>query len=169
VLDKGPSRGIEASVRLFPTTLLILALVACTSIPPSRDFSTQVLAPLADELADARVERVKKAVTTGQIPFTELGSLLGPHGASVEGGSDVLNKNSLSKQVAAIEARRGPLKAEILALIEQRVKRTETGLAVCVEGKERRYDYSGGQFVRVADGPGPCERTKLRTTFEIPP
>lgn len=156
-------------MRLVRTTLLASALAACSSTPGLRDFSSQVLTPLADQLADARVERVKKAVTTGQTPFAELRALVDPKDAQAGTVPGTLKSDSISAQVAAIEARRGPLRAEILAVLERRVTRTETGFAVCAEGIERRYDYSGSRFVRLEDGPGPCERTKLRTTIDIPP
>jgi hypothetical protein len=73
------------------------------------------------------------------------------------------NQEAIQKYNAEIDARREPLKKEVLALFIRRAKSVGDQYSVCVEGAERRYGVKENAFVRLADGPGPCEKTVIST------
>ena len=73
------------------------------------------------------------------------------------------NQEAILKYNAEIAARREPLKKEVLALFIRRTKSVGDQYSVCVEGAERRYGVKENAFVRLADGPGPCEKTVIST------
>lgn len=135
-----------------------------TSSPPIGEFFDQVLDPLAAKIANERIEQAQAELKSGQIS-TGLAGLLGlapPYGP-IAGGLIALNNANVDAQATALDARRLPLKNELLKLFESRAKATTDGYAVCVEGVERRYRVQDGKFLRGENGPGPCETVQVVT------
>lgn len=143
-------------------TLVLAGCASASPIPPVGVFSDQVLDPLSTKLAN---ERIDAALGQVQSPtgLSAVLAFLGPKGALLGGGLDWWSQASAQERRAEIEARRLPLKKEILGLLESRVRPTSDGYAVCVEGTERRYSLAAGAFQREANGPGPCETVEVRT------
>lgn len=73
------------------------------------------------------------------------------------------NQEAIEKYNAEIDARRPPLKKDLLALFTRRARVVGDQYSVCVDGEERRYGVKENGFIRLADGPGPCEKTLIST------
>jgi hypothetical protein len=138
-------------------------------------FVDQVLDPLAGQIADEWAEESKAEYaanhpTSLQKPST--GSTGG--GASGAGPGGMLsgflggivaasNQEAIQRFNAEVDARRQPLKNDLLALFTRRTRTVENQYSVCVDGVERRYGVKDNGFFRLPDGPGPCERTVIST------
>ena len=133
---------------------------------PFGEFVGQVLDPLAGTLADERIEQAQVELKSGELSVSLLSLLgidFGPEGSVVGGGLATLNDASIEQQSAYLDTRRHPLKKEILSLLTQRTKIQGDQYHVCVNGAERRYGVQEGKFIRLTDGPGPCEAVLLST------
>ena len=73
------------------------------------------------------------------------------------------NQEAIQKYNAEIDARRQPVKKELLALFTRRARIVEDQYSVCVDGAERSYGIKDNGFIRLEDGPGPCEKTVIST------
>ncbi len=73
------------------------------------------------------------------------------------------NQEAIQKYNAEIDARRQPVKKDLLALFTRRARSVGDQYSVCVDGAERRYCVKENAFVRLPDGPGPCEKTVIST------
>ena len=73
------------------------------------------------------------------------------------------NQEAIQKYNAEIDARRQPVKKDLLALFTRRARSVGDQYSVCVDGAERDYGVKENAFVRLADGPGPCEKTVIST------
>ena len=128
------------------------------------EFIEQVLDPLASQFVDEWAE-ASKAEYAAQHPTA------GPGGGMASGmmgkyvGKYVFpaNQEAIQKHNAEIDARREPLKKEVLALFIRRAKSVGDQYSVCVEGAERRYGVESNGFIRLEDGPGPCEKILIST------
>lgn len=172
---------------LVPALSGFLVCASCVSAPltpalPIGEFIDQVLDPLAEKLANERVDRFKREFV-GTLPGPSLDSRIGatvgaglgllgfgfgaPAGSAVGGLLGQLSEGSHQQKLdqlnALAEARRGPLKKELLDLFIKRATAHADKYAVCVEGIERVYGISAGKFQREANGPGPCDVTPVQT------
>jgi len=151
---------------------LLLLCSACSTIQtgpalPVGEFYDHVLEPLAVKAAAERIDQAKAHVTAGKFS-PELAAILGTFlapgtGSAVGAGVASLANSSLDKKVALIETRRLPLQRELLELYIGRTKAVGSDYRVCVDGAERVYTVQDGRFVRLANGPGPCEVTNLQS------
>ena len=130
---------------------------------PMEEFINQVLDPLATQIVDEWFEE-SKAEYAAQHPTAGSGGMMGKY---VGKYVFIPNQEAIQKYNAEIDARREPVKKEVLALFIPRAKSVGDQYSVCVEGAERRYGVKDNGFIRVADGPGPCEKT-LISTKEVP-
>lgn len=148
---------------------LFLASCASTLSRPSLpvgEFYDQVLDPLAEKIANERVNHELSTMQSSAASLGTIGSLVNLPIAILGAGLDFLRQSSAQDKRAALEARRLPLKKELLSLFESRTKETADGYSVCVEGIERRYSVKHERFVREANGSGPCESAVIYT---LPP
>lgn len=141
---------------------------ACTlssppSILPIGEFIDQVLNPLSDTLASDYLDKAKADLRHTRTPDPLSGSVLGLLDAASGGLASTANRADIERSLMYLESRRLPLKRELLDLFTQRTREAEGIYAVCVEGKERRYDGRGTRFLRLVDGPGPCDMTPLQS------
>jgi len=159
----------------YPLIFVLLG-ASCATAPtspsapalPMEEFINQVLDPLATQIVDEWFEE-------GKAEYAAKHSTAGSGGGMASGmmgkyvGAYVIpeNQEAIQKYNAEIDARRDPVKKEILALFIRRAKSVGDQYSVCVEGAERRYGVKDNGFIRVADGPGPCEKT-LISTKEVP-
>jgi hypothetical protein len=153
----------------WPAYSLIFVLLgaSCATAPtspsapalPREEFINQVLDPLAAQIVDEWVES-SKAEYAAQHPTAGSGGMMGKYV-----GKYVFtpNQEAIQKYNAEIDARREPLKKEVLALFIRRAKSVGDQYSVCVEGAERRYGVKDKGFIRLEDGPGPCEKTLITT------
>lgn len=159
---------------LVALSVLGLFCASCATAPslppapalPFGEFVDQVLDPLAGTLADERIQQAQVELKSGTLSvslLSLLGLVFGPQGSVVGSGLATLNDASIEQQSAHLDTRRHPLKKEILSLLTQRTKTQGDHYSVCVEGAERRYGVQEGKFVRLIDGPGPCETVVLST------
>ncbi len=142
---------------------------------PMGEFIDQVLDPLAGQIVDEWAEESKAAYaadhpTSMQNPSTGSagGVASGPGPGGMMGGFigafvAVANQEAIEKYNAEIDARRQPVKKDLLDLFTRRTKSVGDQYSVCVDGEERRYGVKENGFVRLADGPGPCEKTVIST------
>ncbi len=112
-------------------TCLFLFLSSCaiqstlTPSLPLGEFIDQVLEPLAEKLANERIDADKATLQTKNISpqfATFLGALFSPAGAAVGGGLATLHNDSNEQKAAQLESYRLPLKNEILALLTKRTQ-----------------------------------------------
>jgi hypothetical protein len=152
--------------------ILGLLLTSCTTIPPSPalpfgEFIDQVLDPLAGKHAVELIQHEQAKLKAGQISpdlASFIGSLIHPGAGTVIGaGLAAFNNSSIEQQSAQLDTLQYPLKKEVLALLTKRAKAEGDQYSVCLEGTERRYGVQHEKFVRLADGPGLCETTQLKT------
>lgn len=172
-VDRINSHRIGFLMRWLAYSLIFVLLGAsCAAVPtsatapalPREEFINQVLDPLAGEFVDEWAE-ASKAEYAANHPTA------GPGGGMASGimgkyvGKYVFpaNQEAIQKYNAEIDARREPLKKEVLALFIRRAKSVADQYSVCVEGAERRYGVKDNGFVRLEDGPGPCEKTLITT------
>ena len=166
-------------MRWLAQSSLALLCVSCSGLSlspgpalPIGEFYNHVLDPLAGTLADERITQAKAEVSSKKVSpvlATLLGSLFAPGaGSAIGGGLAALNNSSIEQQLAMLDTRRLPLKHELLQLFIGRTKTEGEHYRVCVEGVERVYAVQDGHFVRLANGPGPCEVTTL-TSLQAQP
>jgi hypothetical protein len=152
--------------------IFVLLGASCAAVPtsatapalPREEFINQVLDPLAGQFVDEWAEENKAefaakhptAGSGGGMASGMMGKYIGAHVFPA-------NQEAIQKYNAEIDARREPLKKEVLALFIRRAKSVGDQYSVCVEGAERRYGVKENAFVRLADGPGPCEKTVIST------
>lgn len=157
---------------LAHSLIFLLFCASCAAAPtspttpalPREEFINQVLDPLAgqfvDEWAEAsKAEYAAKHPTAGSgggMASGMMGKYIGAHVFPA-------NKEAIQKYNAEIDARREPLKKEVLALFIRRAKSVGDQYSVCVEGAERRYGVKDNGFIQLPDGPGPCEKTVIST------
>ena len=139
------------------------------------EFIAQVLDPLAGQIADewaveSKAEYAANHPISMQKPSsgTDPGAASGGGPGGMMGGFigayvAVANQEAIEKYNAGVEARREPLKKDLLALFTRRTRTVEDQYSVCVDGAERRYGVTDKGFVRLPDGPGPCEKTEIST------
>ena len=135
----------------------------CLSDLPVREFYDQVLDPLADKIANERVDHELAALPSEGASLGTAGSVINAPAAMIGAALDLLRHSNAQRQPSALEARRLPLKRQLLALFESRTKVTADGYSACVEGVERRYSVRGVKFVREANGSGVCETALIHT------
>ena len=150
---------------------MTLFLVSCAStLPrpslPVGEFYDQVLAPLAEKIANERVNHELAGMQPSGSSLGTIGSFVNAPVAILGAGLDFWRQANTQDKRTALEARRLPLKKELLALFESRTNETADGYSVCVEGIERRYSVKRERFVREANGSGPCEAALIYT---LPP
>ena len=155
----------------LPVGLIALFFVSCaitTSRPslPVGEFYDHVLDPLAQKIANERVDHELAKIQSSHGALGSVGSLIGLPAAIIGAGLDWWSQDSAQEKRATLEARRLPLKKELLVLFESRTKETPDGYSVCVEGIQRRYSVRGEKFVREENGPGPCDTALVYT---LPP
>jgi hypothetical protein len=159
---------IGSPMRWLAYSLIFVLLGAsCATAPTSpsvpafsrEEFITQVLDPLAAEIVDERTE-TSKAEYAAQHPTAGSVGMMGKYVGKYVFAT---NQEAIQKYNAEIDARREPLKKEVLALFIRRAKSVGDQYSVCVEGAERRYGVKENAFVRLVDGPGPCEKTEIST------
>lgn len=166
-------------MRWLAQSSLALLCVSCSGLSlspgpalPIGEFYDQVLDPLAEKGAAERIDQAKAEVGSQKIsPLVAafIGSLLAPGtGHALGGGLAALNNSSIEQQLTLLDTRRLPLKHELLQLFIGRTKTEGEHYRVCVEGVERVYAVQDGHFVRLANGPGPCEVTAL-TSLQAQP
>jgi len=149
----------------------LIFCASCAVVPPSPslpigEFVEQVLDPLSGKIADERIQHAQAELKAGQLSpglLSFLGLAFGPGGAVAGNSLATLGNASLDQKSAQLETRKLPLKNEILTLLTKRTQVKGENYAVCVEQVERLYGVQDGRFVRLADGPGPCETTRLET------
>jgi hypothetical protein len=155
---------------LAQVSVLGLFLVSCATAPsvsqsptlPFGEFIDQVLDPLAGTIADERIQHAQAELNAGQLSpslLSLLGLTLGSQGSGLGDGFARLQNSSIEQVSAYLDAQRHPLKKEVLALFTKRAKSIGDQYSVCVEGAERGYGVMDGKFLRLADGPGPCDTT----------
>jgi len=168
---------------LVHSLIFVLLCASCAAAPtspstsslPMQEFIDQVLDPLATQIVDEWAEESKtefaanhptsmqapKAGSAGGIASgTGPGGMMGGFiGAYVTAS----NQEAIQKYNAEIEARRQPVKKELLALFTQRARLVADQYSVCVDGAERRYGVKDNGFIQLPDGPGPCEKTVIST------
>jgi len=139
------------------------------------EFIDQVLDPLASQIVDEWAEQSKAEYATNHptsLPKPSTDSVGGAASRGCPGGmlSGVVckiiaasNQEAIQKYNAEIDARRQPIKKEVLALFTQRTRLVEDQYSVCVDGAERRYGVKDNGFIQLPDGPGPCEKTVIST------
>jgi len=160
--------------------LLGASYAAATTAPstpalPMEEFIDHVLDPLATQIVDQWAEE-SKAEYAAKHPTSMQNSSAGSAGGMASGvglgrmmggfiGAYVLaaNQEAVRKYNAEIDARRQPVKKDLLALFTRRARSVGDQYSVCVDGAERRYGVKENAFVRLADGPGPCEKTVIST------
>jgi hypothetical protein len=139
------------------------------------EFIDQMLDPLATQIVDewAEESKVEYAInhpTSTHNPKT--GSAGGMASGAGPGGMmggfigafvTASNQEAIQKYNAEIDARRQPVKKELLALFTRRARSVGDQYSVCVDGAERRYGIKDNGFIRLEDGPGPCEKTLIST------
>ena len=155
----------------FHVVLLVLFLASCARLSPGPslpvgEFYDQVLDPLAEKIANQRVDHELAALPSAAASLATVGSLINAPVAIIGAALDLLRHSNAQDKRSALEARRLPLKQELLALFESRTKATADGYSVCVEGVERRYSVRGLKFVREANGSGLCQTALIHT---LPP
>ena len=163
--------------------VLVLLCASCATPPtahstpalPMEEFIAQVLDPLAGQIADEWAEESKAEYaanhpTSMQKPIsgTDPGAASGGGPGGMMGGFigayvAAANQEAIQKYNAGVEARRQPLKKDLLALFTRRTRTVEDQYSVCVDGVERRYGVKDNGFFRLPDGPGPCEKTEIST------
>lgn len=170
---------------LLPVFILLLAGCAGQASSPARPlpsqgaFSEQILEPLAAHLAGEKIRQrqaevdAEAAQSSGSAAMgAAVGSLLGPTGGIVGGALGGLAEGRAAAEAqrkkAWFASREGPLKREILQILESRLERTPDGFAVCTGGKKRVYAAAGAGFRRLDDLPADCPRTELQTLKEEP-
>jgi len=126
------------------------------------EFIGQVLDPLASQFV-AEWAEASKAEYAAQYPTADSGGGMasGMMGKYVSKYVFPANQEAIQKHNAEIDARRQPLKKEVLALFIRRTKSVGDQYSVCVEGAERRYGVKDNGFIQLPDGPGPCEKTVI--------
>ncbi len=158
-------------MRLARVTLAIVPLLmSCSTTPPRGQFIDQVITPLSVQLADERIDTRKAQILADKSSTESLGSIGGvagfsvggPPGAAIGGmiGSALASTHNadVDTQVAELEAQRIPFRKKVAAILIERVAPIDEGFSLCVEQKERRYQYQAGQFQRQPDGPA-CQPT----------
>src|SRR2546423_12967940 len=162
---------------LVHSLIFILFCASCAAAPtasstpalPMQEFIDQVLDPLATQIVDEWAEESKTdyaakhptsqnssagsagGMASGAGPGGMMGGFIGAYVVAA-------NQEAIQKYNAEIDARRQPVKKELLALFTRRAKLVEDQYSVCVDGAERRYGIKGNEFIRLADGTGPCEK-----------
>jgi len=161
---------------------LFLPACATTPLPSKAAFSEQILDPLAAKFTDETLQNGRAAVGVyivkwkkenqrgSSVPLlSTIGGLLGNApgaaiGATLGHALDSAPKDDPDAMQAAafawLETRRSPYKEKVLTLWDGRIQETTDYFAVCIKGKERRYQRTAG-FPRLDDGPGPCQTTTL--------
>ena len=152
--------------------IFVLLGASCATAPtfpsapalPREEFINQVLDPLAGQFVDEWAE-ASKAEYAAQHPTTGSGGGMasGMMGKYVSKYVFPANQEAIQKYNAEIDARREPLKKEVLALFIRRAKSVGDQYSVCIEGTERRYGVKDNGFIRLEDGLGPCEKTLITT------
>lgn len=136
------------------------------------EFIDQVLDPLAGQIADEWAEESKAEYAANHPTSMQKPSSGSPGAASGGGPGGMLsgflggmvaasNQEAIQKYNADIDGLRQPIKQKLLALFAQRARSVENQYSVCVDGEERRYGVKENGFIRLADGPGPCEKTLI--------
>src|SRR5206468_12122101 len=105
---------------------------------PVGEFYDHVLDPLAQKIANERVDHELARIPSSWGALGSVGSLINPPAAMIGAGLDWWSQASAQEQRVTLEARRLPLKQELLGLFESRTKQTADGYSVCVEGIQRR-------------------------------
>ena len=184
IVDRIVADRIGLRMRWLAHSLIFVFLCASCAVAsttseapalPMGEFIDQVLDPLAGQIVDEWAEQ-SKADYAANHPTSTSNSSTGPAGgvASGPGPGGMLNgflggivaasnQEAIQKYNAEIDARRSPLKKELLALFTRRAKSVGDQYSVCVDGEERRYGVKENGFIRLADGPGPCEKTLIST------
>ncbi len=163
--------------------IFILLGASCAAAPtspsspalPMEEFINQVLDPLAAQIVDEWAEE-SKTEFAAKHPTSMQSSSAGSAGGMASGagpggmmggfiGAYVVaaNQEAVQKYNAEIDARRQPVKKDLLALFTQRARIVGDQYSVCIDGAERRYGVKENAFLRLADGPGPCEKTVIST------
>ena len=159
----------------FCASCATAATSPATPALPIEAFIDHVLEPLAGQIADEWAEESKAeyaanhptsmanpktcpgcGMASGGGPGGMMGGFIGAFVAAA-------NQEAIEKYNAEIDARRQPLKKDLLALFTRRAKSVGDQYSVCVDGEERRYGVKENGFVRLEDGPGPCEKTLIST------
>jgi hypothetical protein len=165
-------------------SLIVMLLCASCATPPTahstpalpmEEFIAQVLDPLAGQIADEWAEE-SKAEYAANHPTSMQKPSTGSTGGAASGGGPggmlngflggivaASNQEAIQKYNAEIDARQQPVKKELLALFTRRAKSVGDQYSVCVDGAERRYGIKDNRFIRLEDGPGPCEKTLITT------
>ena len=164
---------------LLGTSCAAAATSSSTPALPMQEFIDQVLDPLAVQIVDEWAEE-SKAEYAAKHPTSMQNSSAGSAGSMASGAGPggmmggfigayvaAANQEAIQNYNAEIDARRQPLKKELLALFTRRAKSVGDQYSVCVDGVERRYGIKGNEFIRLADGLGPCEKTVI-TTKDVP-
>lgn len=147
---------------------------------PIGDFIDEIISPLAGQMSDdgithlkyklgylfAKTERQGLQKTSGDLDvlFYRMFDLaaLGSGTLIEEMGKDKDMKDTRVREaiykelLAWLDTRRFPLKKELIEIYTTATAKTGTGYTVCVEGKDRRYEFSEGRFHRLADSAIPC-------------
>ncbi len=152
---------------LAHSLVFVLVCASCATAPtspsapalPREEFINQVLDPLAGQFVDEWAES-SKAEYAAQHPTAGSGGMMGKYVGKYVFAP---NQEAIQKYNAEIDARRQPIKKEVLALFTQRAKIVEDQYSVCVDGAERRYGVKDNSFIQLPDGPGPCEKTVIST------
>lgn len=159
------------------SALLCVSCAAALPSPPTpalpmEAFIDQVLDPLAGQIVDEWAEESKAefaATHPTSMPRPSTGSMAsgaGPGamlGGFLGGIVAASNQEAIQKYTAKIDARRQPIKKELLTLFTRRARSVEDEYSVCVDGTERRYGIKDNGFIQLPDGPGPCEKTVIST------
>ena len=160
---------------LAHSLVLVIFLASCATTPstlpepalPIGEFIDQVLDPLAGKIAAERIQQAQAELKAGQLS-PSLRALLGiPFGTGGAAVSSGLKNASIEQLTAQLDARRLPLKKELLALFTRRAKAEGDQYSVCVEGSERRYGVQNEKFVRLGDSSYPCETARVLPTGEL--
>lgn len=183
VVDSVIAHRIGLFTRLLRYSLIFFFLGAsCAAAPicsptpalPMEEFIAQVLDPLAGQIVDEWAEESKTeyaakhptsqsssaccagGMASGSGPGGMIGRFIGAYVVAA-------NQEAVQKYNAEIDARRQPVKKELLALFTRRARSVGDQYSVCVDGAERRYGIKDNGFIRLEDGPGPCEKTLIST------
>lgn len=163
--------------------LVLLYCASCATTPtahstpalPMGEFIDQVLDPLAGQIADEWAEESKAEYAANHPTSMQKPSTGATGGAASGGGPGGMlsgflggivadsNQEAIQKYNAEVDARRQPLKKDLVALFTRRTRTVEDQYSVCVDGVERRYGVKDKSFLRLPDGPGPCEKTEIST------
>jgi len=124
------------------------------------EFIDQVLDPLAAQIVDEWAEE-SKAEYAAKHPTSQ--SSKAGSGGFIGAYVTAANQEAIQKYNAEIDARRQPVKKQLLALFTRPANIVEDQYSLCVDGAERCYGVKENAFVRLADGPGRCEKTVIST------